>query len=69
MSKTNAWAYDEAENKIDVALEKVKKGYDKDQAIKDLLDDSNIAGFFDKQDLDMIFDFEMTTETKHKTVQ
>ena len=47
MSKTSAWAYDEAENKIDVALEKVKKGYDKDQAIKDLLADSNVAGFFD----------------------
>jgi len=69
MSKTNAWAYDEAENKIDVAVEKVKKGYAKDKAIKELLADTNIAGFFDEQDLDMIFDFEMTTEKKHKTVQ
>ena len=69
MSKTSAWAYDEAENKIDVAVEKVKKGHAKDKAIKELLADSNIAGFFDEQDLDMIFYFEMTTETKHKTVQ
>ncbi len=45
MSKTNAWAYDEAENKIDVAVEKVKKGYAKDKAIKELLADNNLAGF------------------------
>ena len=35
MAKVKEWAYDEAENKIDVAVEKVKKGYAKDKAIKE----------------------------------
>ena len=69
MSKTNAWAMDEADKKIDQAVKKVKEGYDRQQAIKELLADSNISGFFDDADLDMIFEFEIDNTTTHKTKQ
>jgi len=68
MSKTAAWAYDEAEKKIEEALNKVRDGYERDKAIKELLDDPNVANFFGEEELDSVFSFELQDDRMYSNI-
>jgi hypothetical protein len=68
MSKTSAWAYDVAESAIDTAIGQIKKGADRESTLTLLLEDSNVTGFFDEQELNQIFDFELQDERMYTNV-
>ncbi|BAQ89490.1 hypothetical protein [uncultured Mediterranean phage uvMED] len=68
MSKTSAWAYDIAEQAIDVAIDQIKKGADKETTIKLLLEDSNVTGFFDAEEINMIIDFELQDRRMYSNI-
>lgn len=68
MSKTSAWAYDVAELAIDTAISQIKKGADRESTLTLLLEDSNVTGFFDEQELNQIFDFELQDERMYTNV-
>ena len=68
MSKTSAWAYDVAESAIDAAIGQIKKGADRESTLTLLLEDSNVTGFFDEQELNQIFDFELQDERMYTNV-
>jgi len=68
MSKTSAWAYDVAELAIDTAIGQIKKGADRESTLTLLLEDSNVTGFFDEQELNQIFDFELQDERMYTNV-
>lgn len=69
MGRVKDYAVDVADELIDAAVQKVKKGYDRSKAIEDLLNDPAVTIFFDKDDLENIMDFELETPTDNKTVQ
>jgi hypothetical protein len=69
MGRVKDYAVDVADELIDASVQKVKKGYDRSKAIKDLLNDPAVTIFFDKDDLENIMDFELETPTDNKTVQ
>ena len=60
MGRVKDYAVDLADELIDAAVQKVKKGYDRSKAIKDLLNDPAVRTFFDEVDIDQIMDFELT---------
>ena len=68
MSKTNAWAYDIAEQAIDVAIDQIKKGADREATLTLLLEDNNVRGFFDEQELNQILDYELQDERMYSNV-
>ena len=69
MGRVKDYAVDVADELIDAAVQKVKKGYDRSKAIKDLLNDPAVRTFFDEVDIDQIMDFELETPTDNKTLQ
>tara|TARA_R100001510_G_C7596950_1_gene164742 strand:- start:370 stop:579 length:210 start_codon:yes stop_codon:yes gene_type:complete len=69
MGRVKDYAIDVSDELIDTAIKKVKKGYDRSKAIKDLLNDPAVTIFYDKDDLENIMDFELETPTDNKTVQ
>ena len=68
MSKTSAWAYDVAELAIDTAIGQIKKGADRESTLTLLLEDSNVSGFFDEQELNQILDFELQDDRMYSNV-
>ena len=68
MSKTSAWAYDVAELAIDTAISQIKKGADRESTVTLLLEDSNVSGFFDEQELNQILDFELQDDRMYSNV-
>ena len=48
MGRVKDYAVDLADELIDAAVQKVKKGYDRSKAIKDLLNDPAVRTFFDE---------------------
>ena len=68
MSKTSAWAYDVAESAIDVAISQIKKGADREATLTLLLEDSNVRGFFDEQELNQILDFELQDDRMYSNI-
>ena len=68
MSKTSAWAYDVAESAIDTAIGQIKKGADREATLTLLLEDSNVRGFFDEQELNQILDFELQDDRMYSNV-
>jgi len=68
MSKTSAWAYDIAEQAIDVAIDQIKKGADREATLTLLLEDNNVKGFFDEQELNQILDYELQDERMYSNV-
>tara|TARA_R100001015_G_C4519979_1_gene89254 strand:+ start:83 stop:307 length:225 start_codon:yes stop_codon:yes gene_type:complete len=68
MSKTSAWAYDIAEQAIDVAIDQIKKGADREATLTLLLEDNNVRGFFDEQELNQILDYELQDERMYSNV-
>ena len=50
MGRVKDYAVDLADELIDAAVQKVKKGYDRSKAIKDLLNDPAVRTFFDEVD-------------------
>ena len=68
MSKTSSWAYDVAELAIDTAIDQIKKGADRESTLTLLLEDSNVKGFFDEQELNQILDFELQDDRMYSNV-
>mgnify|MGYP003626069390 CR=1 FL=1 len=68
MSKTSAWAYDVAELAIDTAIGQIKKGADRESTLTLLLEDSNVRGFFDEQELNQILDFELQDRRMYSNI-
>jgi len=68
MSKTSAWAYDVAEAAIDTAIGQIKKGADREATLTLLLEDSNVRGFFDEQELNQILDFELQDDRMYSNI-
>ena len=68
MSKTSAWAYDVAESAIDAAIGQIKKGADREATLTLLLEDSNVRGFFDEQELNQILDFELQDDRMYSNI-
>jgi len=68
MSKTSAWAYDVAESAIDVAIGQIKKGANREATLTLLLEDSNVRGFFDEQELNQILDFELQDDRMYSNI-
>ena len=68
MSKTSAWAYDVAELAIDTAIDQIKKGADREATLTLLLEDSNVRGFFDEQELNQILDFELQDDRMYSNI-
>ena len=68
MSKTGAWAYDVAELAIDVAINQIKQGASREDTLTLLLEDSNVRGFFDEQELNQILDFELQDDRMYSNV-
>jgi len=68
MSKTSAWAYDLAELAIDTAISQIKKGADRESTLTLLLEDSNVTGFFDEEELNQILDFELQDRRMYSNI-
>jgi|TARA_R110000744_G_scaffold5096_1_gene17924 hypothetical protein len=68
MSKTGAWAYDVAELAIDVAINQIKQGASREDTLTLLLEDSNVRGFFDEQELNQILDFELQDDRMYSNI-
>jgi|TARA_R110002020_G_scaffold343169_1_gene557493 hypothetical protein len=68
MSKTSAWAYDVAEAAIDTAISQIKKGADRESTLTLLLEDSNVTGFFDEEELNQILDFELQDRRMYSNI-
>ena len=68
MSKTSAWAYDLAEAAIDTAIGQIKKGADRESTLTLLLEDSNVTGFFDEEELNQILDFELQDRRMYSNI-
>ena len=68
MSKTGAWAYDVAELAIDTAINQIKQGASREDTLTLLLEDSNVRGFFDEQELNQILDFELQDDRMYSNI-
>ena len=68
MSKTSAWAYDVAEAAIDTAISQIKKGADRESTLTLLLEDNNVTGFFDEEELNQILDFELQDRRMYSNI-
>ena len=65
--KVKDTAFDEAEDIIDMYIQKIKKGYDYDRAMKELTSDRDVLVYFNEQQLADIIDWELQHESKAKT--
>ena len=45
MAKTKQWAMEEADTTIDYAIQEVRNGFDKDAAIRILMNKANVMNF------------------------
>ena len=64
MSKTSAWAMDEADKAVDLAIQQCRDGFNIDKAIDILSENQTVMMFYNTDELYMIFDFEMSDQVK-----
>ena len=65
MAKTKQWAMEEADTTIDYAIQEVRNGFDKDAAIRILMNNENVMSFYTQDDLEMIFEFELSDAVRN----
>ena len=65
MAKTKEWAMDEADTTIDYAIQEVRNGFDRDKAIEILMRNDNVMNFYSQDDLEMIFEFELSDAVRN----
>ena len=65
MSKVKEWAMDEADATIDYAIQEVRNGFDQDKAIEILQRNNNVMNFYSVDDLQMIFEHELSDAVRN----
>ena len=65
MAKTKQWAMEEADRTIDYAIQEVREGFDKDKAIEILMNNQNVTSFYNQDELEMIFEFELSEAVRN----
>ena len=65
MAKTKQWAMDEADTTIDYAIQEVRNGFDREKAIEILMRNDNVMNFYSRDDLEMIFEFELSDAVRN----
>ena len=65
MAKTKQWAMEEADTTIDYAIQEVREGFDKDKAIEILMNNQNVTSFYNQDELEMIFEFELSEAVRN----
>ena len=65
MSKVKEWAMDEADATIDYAIQEVRNGFDQDKAIEILKRNDNVMNFYSVDDLQMIFEHELSDAVRN----
>ena len=65
MAKTKQWAMEEADTTIDYAIQEVRNGFDKEKAIEILMKNENVMSFYSKDELELIFEFELSDAVRN----
>ena len=65
MAKTKQWAMEEADTTIDYAIQEVRNGFDKEKAIEILMKNENVMSFYSKDELELIFKFELSDAVRN----
>tara|TARA_R100001129_G_scaffold166049_1_gene133006 strand:+ start:239 stop:466 length:228 start_codon:yes stop_codon:yes gene_type:complete len=65
MAKTKKWYMEMADTTVNYAIDEVRDGLDQEKAIEILMRNENVMHFYSKDELELIFEFELSDAVRN----